>query len=212
MFLLKDQETDSIIYTIPNSEVFKTSILDSVSDNMDTLWWEKLYSDTGRITRSACWYTQVGCSCNYRYRGKTFLARDFPEWLCKLAKDIADFLKLDKVPNACNFNKYENGSQTVWYHADDEDLFKTSSGATTIVSVSFGATRSFGFKKNYEIPKQAKVVDVHSGDIMVMTGKTQQFWQHAILNDETDEIRYNATFRYISAPHPKCKHCKRNQN
>ena len=211
LFRCKIRRTDCTIHKIPNGIVEQSNLLSGVEEQLSGLLWEKLYTDTGRLARSTCWYTKHGCSCNYRYRGRTFIARDFPDWLSKLANDVGAYLNLEQVPDSCNFNLYEDGKQAVAYHADDEDLFKTESGETTIVSISFGATRSFGIERNFWLDKDAQLEQLDAGDIIVMTKRTQQYWQHAMIPEAKPSgagIRYNTTFRYISQPHRRCKGCK----
>ena len=60
------------------------------------------------------------------------------------------------------------------WHADDETVLRTPSGNVTIVSISWGATRTFGVKKDYQVPKDALTVDMEHGRVLVMQGKTQQ--------------------------------------
>ena len=183
----------------------------NILDNLDNINWRPVYTDAGRLARSAAWYTKQNCSCEYRYYGTSYKPNDFTDWMETMADGLSKQLKLDAELNSCNFNRYVGGHQSVSWHADDEQLFHTADGKTTIVSVSFGATRVFGVKKHWQLPKDAKTIELEHGNVLVMAGRTQLHWQHALLPSPpvigSPLVRYNATFRFISKHNRRCK-CK----
>lgn len=95
--------------------------------------------------------------------------------------------------NSCLLNLYNNGSEGMGWHSDDEKCFGCD---PTIASVSFGATRKFAFRHKTQSSKVP--IFLNSGSLLVMKGKTQQYWQHALLKSTTvEQPRINLTFRKI---------------
>ena len=209
--MLDDKETESYIYIISSKDVLVANLCKDINilSKLDNINWRPVHTESGRLARSAAWYTSGNCSCEYRYGGHhTFKANEFTPWMTDLATGISKLLNIEQVPNSCNFDRYIGGHQSVSYHADDESLFCTDDGNVTIVSLSWGATRTFGFKKQFQLPKEAETVSLAHGEVLVMGGKTQLHWQHAILPSPptigSPSIRYNATFRYVVKHSRKC--------
>ncbi len=109
-------------------------------------------------------------------------------------------------------NMYENGLHKINHHSDDEPVLGEN---PTIVSVSFGATRTFELKRMTESQRKKQCeqknwefitnphykcqvirMELRDGDVLIMNGPTQRFFTHAILpSDEKVGKRYNITFR-----------------
>merc|ERR1712039_78078 len=68
-------------------------------------------------------------------------------------------------PNSCNVNLYEDGTQSVGWHADDEDLFQGLSKDIRILSVSLGQRRKFDLVKMWpaEDEKPTERLHLHHG-------------------------------------------------
>jgi alkylated DNA repair dioxygenase AlkB len=89
-------------------------------------------------------------------------------------------------------NKYRNGSDSVAWHGDHEVTGKV------VGSLSLGATREFDLrpKKESELRPRTIAVDVAHGDLIVMRGETQRYWEHRVRKDpRVRELRLNLTFR-----------------
>merc|ERR1719263_1583149 len=85
-------------------------------------------------------------------------------------------------PNCCNLNLYEDGGQSVGWHADDEELFQGKSNDCPIISFSLGEARTFELQLK-EGGADAGAASEHrvrlgSGDLMTMEGLTQKHYQH----------------------------------
>ena len=97
--------------------------------------------------------------------------------------------------NTCLANLYDNGSQGMGWHSDDEPALVTERGLETVVaSLSFDATRKFSFKHK----TKAEKVDLllQSGQLIVMRGQTQTYWKHTLAKStKILEPRINLTFR-----------------
>ena len=95
--------------------------------------------------------------------------------------------------NSCLVNLYENGSQGVGWHSDDE----TTLGKEPIIaSLSLGATRRFCFKHKIHALKCEMALE--SGQLILMHGSLQRHWLHAIPKAaQVHAARINLTFRQI---------------
>lgn len=97
--------------------------------------------------------------------------------------------------NSVLLNQYRDGSDSVAWHADNEPELGP---APVIGSVSFGATRDFQFRSNDPSPDDTTTtIELRHGDILVMGGDTQKFWNHQIPKRANVNTRINLTFREI---------------
>jgi alkylated DNA repair dioxygenase AlkB len=68
-----------------------------------------------------------------------------------MTRNLEQFLGLEaETLNSLNANKYSQPKHDLQWHSDNEKLFRASEfdRDTLIVSVSFGATRTFSIRKN----------------------------------------------------------------
>jgi alkylated DNA repair dioxygenase AlkB len=80
------------------------------------------------------------------------------------------------------------------WHADDE---KPLGEQPIIASLSLGATRKFSFK--HKSTKQSVSVILENGSLLLMQGKTQTHWLHALPKMASVKgMPVNLTFRKIS--------------
>ncbi len=98
--------------------------------------------------------------------------------------------ELGTALNACLVGVYENGTNSVGWHADDEPELRDR-----IVSVSLGATRTFWLR--YGERGTPIAVPLEHGSVLVMTVESQRVWQHAVLDEPSAGKRINATFRTV---------------
>lgn len=90
----------------------------------------------------------------------------------------------------CLFHLYPNGNSSIGYHRDQE------ADDTIVVSLSFGATRKFRFRR----PGQTQGYDVEyqlrSGDLLVMQPDCQKMYLHSVpIEASVKQPRINLTFR-----------------
>lgn len=102
--------------------------------------------------------------------------------------------------NAVLCNYYDNGEAGMGWHADKERELGEN---PVIASVSFGQTRRFAFRHRKEIvnlknPPRLCEYELGAGDLLIMKGTTQQYFEHCVIKDKsaTGE-RINLTFRLI---------------
>lgn len=92
-------------------------------------------------------------------------------------------------------NRYRNGNDSVAWHGDRDG----SQDARLVVgSLSLGATRTFQLrpKKESGLRHDPVSVEVAHGDLIVMRGDTQLYWEHRVPRDpRVVGERLNVTFR-----------------
>jgi alkylated DNA repair dioxygenase AlkB len=92
-------------------------------------------------------------------------------------------------------NRYRDGRDSVAWHGDRED---SGAPGKIIGSLSLGATRTFDLRPQRESGVRARTiaVDVAHGDLIVMRGETQRYWEHRVRKDaRVRDERINLTFR-----------------
>ena len=95
--------------------------------------------------------------------------------------------------NGILINKYKNGEEYISTHSDDE---KELGPNPTIASISLGSERDLVFRN--KINKEVLPIPQTHGCLILIDGKTQKNWQHAI--KKTRKVigpRINLTFRNI---------------
>jgi alkylated DNA repair dioxygenase AlkB len=89
-------------------------------------------------------------------------------------------------------NRYRDGRDSVAWHGDHEITGKV------VASLSLGATRAFDLrpKPQNELRPRTITVNVAHGDLIVMRGETQRYWEHRVRKDpRVHDQRINLTFR-----------------
>jgi alkylated DNA repair dioxygenase AlkB len=92
-------------------------------------------------------------------------------------------------------NRYRDGRDSVAWHGDHDG---TADPRCVVASLSLGATRAFDLRPKRESGLRRRLisVDVAHGDLIVMAGDTQRFWEHRVRKDpQVHEERINLTFR-----------------
>jgi alkylated DNA repair dioxygenase AlkB len=86
-------------------------------------------------------------------------------------------------------NIYKTGDHYIGYHADNENR------GTTIASISLGAERTFKMQDKRDNKVVVSEI-LHSGSMLVMSGKTQDLYKHALPKAKScEDVRINITFR-----------------
>ena len=159
------------------------------------LSWEsmmiKMFGKDLMIPRLQCWIGDEGC--DYKYSGKILNRQNWTKELMLIRKKIAKEIKTDF--NSVLVNYYRDGKDSMGWHSDDE---KELGPNPTIASISFGSERNLHFRN--KITKETISIPQTHGCLIVIDGRTQKNWQHAI--KKTQKIigpRINLTFRNIIA-------------
>lgn len=170
----------------------------------DSIEWNRPKVGLRRLPRSAAWLVGKGCRCTYRYSGTAWPALTMESWFQEITEQVCKVCGIREPPNSCNANLYEDGSQAVGWHADDEPLFDATSRDALIVSLSLGATRHFELRPNDE-PEEITRMTLADGDLCTMEGLVQKHYQHRVPTQRNiSEPRINLTWRWIVAHDPNC--------
>ena len=211
--LFKESNSWAYYYDAPNF------VAQNWQHQLESLAWEDVLASSGHVTRHSVWMTPEDCFCPYKYgrqKDAAWQPITMPTWLTVMSRDLENHLGLESgVLNCVNCNKYSNPKHDLYWHSDDEELFKASAfdKDTLIVSVSFGATRKFAFRKKMKAGQDDIEVDLKHGDILVMGGRTQCNWLHTLkpltaaqllAPAGANSIRYNLTFRCLRKHTKEC--------
>jgi alkylated DNA repair dioxygenase AlkB len=155
--------------------------------------WERriteMYGKNVPVPRMEVWVADHP----YTYSRKTYQPKPWTPALVKLRKDIesATGTKFDSVL----LNRYESGSDSVGWHADDEPEMSQN---RPIASLSLGAIRSFQTRKG-DGPIQT--FELGHGSLLVMHAGMQNEWKHQIPKTKRPcGTRINLTFRWMNFP------------
>lgn len=140
--------------------------------------------------RKVAWYGNKNYT--YTYSNTIRTAEVWTPELLELKKIVEE--KTETKFNSCLLNLYHDGNEGMSWHSDDEkEMVKQGS----IASLSFGADRKFSFK--HKTTKETVSVLLEKGSLLVMKGKTQDNWLHAINKSTKIKMpRINLTFRQLN--------------
>ena len=151
----------------------------------------KRFGQSIPLPRLTAWYGDAGKS--YTYSGITMNPLIWTRPLLTIKN------KIEKITqhqfNSVLLNQYRHGKDSVAWHSDDEpELGKEP----IIASVSFGETRQFMLKHKFKAEIKPITLNLTSGSLLLMKGKTQECWLHQVPKTRNEvEPRINLTFRTI---------------
>ena len=132
-----------------------------------------------------------------------------PKPVSRLGKKLCSILGIVSSFNSVNVNAYSDGSEHIYPHSDDEELFQGKVQPITILSISFGHSRDF--KLRWKSGGIEQTVRLDSGDVLTMTGMCQKFLKHSIPavvdSGSDDRLRYNLTYRWLVKHESYCPQC-----
>ncbi|KAG2378807.1 hypothetical protein C9374_007955 [Naegleria lovaniensis] len=147
---------------------------------------------------------------DYNFGGKvvtsprkyTFLTKESPQFyipeLVQLKERVEKYT--GEVFNGVLVNRYDNGQDSIMWHADKE---KSLNQGCSIVSISLGQARDFQFRprKDVAVYDQIKSMGVlttklEDGAMVIMNDKTQLYYEHCVpKRKNVHGMRINLTFR-----------------
>ena len=155
--------------------------------------WEtgfiKIFGKTHQIPRLQAWYADN--EVEYTYSGKKLQRHNWNNLLLEIKEKIENITSFKF--NSVLANLYRDGNDSMGLHSDNE---KELGKKPVIASLSLGETREIYFK--HKNKKLNLIIPQASGQLIVMHGKTQEYWKHEI--KKTKKIkkpRINLTFRNI---------------
>lgn len=121
------------------------------------------------------------------------------------AVHFKDHVPKDWAPNECILNRYEEGSQYIGMHSDDE----ANLADPTVVMITLGAERTWHLRSKLSVPGGVKprpiTIRPRHGDIHIMVGALQEHWKHgmpkcadsSIVPYKGSKVRFSLTFRQM---------------
>jgi len=236
---LRDETQHSYVGYLPGGISSKDAkeYLYLVMDGMDEMGWERPPADRrsgssgggganrGVIGRCSKWLVREGCYCSYRHEtvsSRTSKATPFPSWMNKLMQACMPACGLEDPamwPNSCILNRYNDGSQAIDWHCDNEPLFGgLSKTGERIISLVLGSERLYEMRPSdspmYEdnVPLSCSL-RLKSGDIFSMEGQTPKYYMHRVpryagKKGETVSLHVSLTWRWI-VTHESTRCCAR---
>lgn len=166
-------------------------ILHYFNELNDTIAWKNdeviIFGKLIITNRKVAWYATS--NLDYTYSNISKKAWPFTPALLRLKQIVEQ--KTGEIYNACLLNLYQNGSEGMGWHSDDE---KELEPLASIASLSLGSERKFSLKHKQN--KQTVSVILANGSLLEMKNETQLFWKHAL--PKTTKVlgpRINLTFR-----------------
>ena len=107
------------------------------------------------------------------------------------------------LPTAASVNLYRGWKSCVGWHSGDEQLFGEYGDAKLIVSVSFGSSALFKWRRQSCPADEGGSCRLGHGDILVMDGQCQDEFLHRT-DPGREQERINFTFRWIKQHVASC--------
>ncbi len=150
----------------------------------------RLFGREHLTPRLCAWYGDPGA--RYAYSGQALEPLPWPPALARLRERLNTALGLAFNSVLCNL--YRDGADSMGWHSDDE----ASLGPRPVIaSLSLGATRRFALRHRARRYRSVTLALGH-GDLLIMSGGTQQHWQHAVPKTRLPVgSRMNLTFRAV---------------
>ena len=146
----------------------------------------RMYGKTHPEPRLTAWMGPA-----YRYSSIQWPAAPFTAEMREFVKEVEVHTETGGYFNACLFNQYRDGQDSMGWHRDNEPEID----AACIASVSFGASRDFVIR--HRTTKQKWLVPLHHGDLLIME-HLQDAYEHALPKRlRVLEPRINVTLRRI---------------
>lgn len=189
--ILLNEENCKIEY-LKNWMSSDTQIIDDICN--EVVWRKdkiKFFGKEFDQPRKVAWHGDKGVS--YRYSGIDMQTGPWTPELKAIKQRLEN--EFQYKANSVLVNLYRNGQDYMSWHADNENELGEN---PIIISLSFGASRDFILKHRYnELREKIKVCLGH-GDLLIMSGETQEKWLHALPKRmKVNEPRLNLTFRII---------------
>ena len=148
-----------------------------------------IFGKTHQIPRLQAWYADN--EVEYTYSGKKLQRHNWNNLLLEIKEKIENITSIKF--NSVLANLYRDGNDSMGFHSDDEEELGSK---PIIASISLGENRPLIFKhKKEDITHR---IEQNHGDIILMTGNTQQEWKHGINKSKKITLpRINLTFRTI---------------
>lgn len=191
---LAGAEVDFIpsLYPAPEAEKLFTMLT-----NDGTVAWRsdpiRMFGRLVQQPRQTAWMADAGVE--YGYSGLRLQPTPWTPLVAAMRRTVEQAAAASF--NSVLINLYRDGSDYMGWHCDDE---RELGQQPVIASLSLGATRYFDLRhrdyRNSGIPVQR--LELHSGDLVIMRGHTQRYWQHRVPKQKrVAAARINLSFRSV---------------
>ena len=133
----------------------------------------RVYGKLHDVPRLHQWYGEPDTA--YAWSGLVMAPQPFIPALLRLRAAIET--ATSATYNSILANLYRDGNDAVGWHSDDEPEFR---GHPTIASLSLGAARDFVLRHRHRPDLPQIKISLTNGSLLVMSGNTQENWQHTI--------------------------------
>lgn len=197
--LFEDADNSHENIALPNAELrYIPHFLDNhqsyYQELMHTLNWRQdsinFSGNVQSVPRLNAWYSDDTQA--YSYSGLRFKPQYWTAALLQIKKRV-EFI-CNKRFNSALVNWYRNGDDSVAWHSDDEPELGDQ---PIIASISLGHDRLFVFREKAD-KKRKYSMTLAGGSLLLMSGKTQAYWEHSLPKDSSIHGRINLTFRQVS--------------
>ncbi len=167
---------------------------------LNEVHWEqptiKIYGVERKIPRLQAWYGDQGA--HMTYSETRFDPSVWTPLLLTLKKKLESAFSTKF--NSALVNLYRDGNDSVSWHADDEPELGSQ---PVIASLSLGCARVFRLRPKSPKKENHALGEIQmtlkAGDLVIMKGKTQDYWHHAILKEKgVEDARINLTYRLVA--------------
>ena len=171
--------------------------------------WERPYcSSSGRyLNRKTAWHTLGPCHCSYDYGGFNSRSRPPPPIIDDISENVAETSGhgwVSQGPTGIVRNAYIEQEDACGWHSDDEPRVRAQE--SVVLSLSLGAARIFEVRNN--ATRVITSVKLQDGDLCVMAGKFQTYYQHRVRRRTQDPLqrgpRYSLSWRAITTHSQEC--------
>lgn len=134
----------------------------------------------------------------YNYAGATYPETGWHPEVWAVAEQVKALLGFR--PTNCLLNRYDSGTNSIGWHADDVTILAPGTG---IAIVSLGAERTLQLRSG-EAPDFAyEAIAMSAGSLLTMSAKLQHTHKHCIKPQKGAGLRISLTFRHLThAPPP----------
>ena len=175
-------------YRKPDTGIFMQRLLD------ETPWQQEIITLWGKRhlqPRLSAWYGDPGSG--YSYSGVVLEPHPWTATLARIKADVE--AATDNRFNSVLLNLYRDENDSVGWHSDAEPELGS---CPVIASLSFGEMRTFHLRHRSRKDLKPVLLDLTDGSLLLMAGKTQHCWQHAVMKERLPRgPRINLTFRTI---------------
>ena len=170
-------------YTPDESDYLFTTFKTSLAWQEESIF---IFGRWVKVPRLMCWYGDP--DAYYQYSGVNHQPKPWNKELQLIRVKIEQ--RFGSTYNSVLANLYRDGNDSMGCHADDE---KELGQNPVIASLSLGDQRLF--KLHHKINKTTVDIILGHGDLLIMAGTLQNYWQHSVPKTKNTLFPYTTLFR-----------------